>query len=349
MKRLSLDGIILISTSLIMLLGGVIKYISPEIFPLTALVGLLFPFALFVFLIGLVLRVSRGYWKGLVWPLIIILSTLSSIKATVGGLASSPELESVVEGESSLKLTSFNVRRMDEFKWLDGAETREALFDWMAEDSSDVLCLQEFPENLKSKLKQELRNYKVVTTGSPSGPVIATSYRVINHKSWHAVGEKHPRGLIADLLVNDDTIRVINVHLQSVGLGRNDYDAVREGTDADDRKRLLGRLSSAYSKRASQADQLQEIISSSPYRVVLAGDFNDTPVSYTTHTVRSSDRYLYDAFSISGSGLGATYVGDLPGLRIDYILHSDGIMSSDFTTHNIKLSDHRPISVKLKF
>ena len=65
MKRLSLDGIILISTSLIMLLGGVIKHISPEIFPLTALVGLLFPFALFVFLIGLVLRVSRGYWKSL--------------------------------------------------------------------------------------------------------------------------------------------------------------------------------------------------------------------------------------------------------------------------------------------
>ena len=70
----------------------------------------------------------------------------------------------MVEGESSLKLTSFNVRRMDEFKWLDGAETREALFDWMAEDSSDVLWLQEFPETLKanSSRTQELQscNYR---------------------------------------------------------------------------------------------------------------------------------------------------------------------------------------------
>ena len=144
MKRLSLDGIILISTSLIMLLGGVMKHISPEIFLLTALVGLLFPYALFVFLIDSFYVFLEDIGR-LVWPLIIILCTLSSIKATVGGLASSPELESVVEGESSLKLTSFNVRRMDEFKWLDGAETREALFDWMAEDSSDVLCLSRVP------------------------------------------------------------------------------------------------------------------------------------------------------------------------------------------------------------
>ncbi len=349
MKRLSLNGIILLLTSMIMLLGSVLQHISPEILSLTALVGLLFPFAFFVFLIGLVIRVIRGFWKGLVWPLIIIISTQSSIKSTVGGLSSSPELDSTIEYESSLKLTSFNVRRMDEFKWLDGADTRESLFDWMAEDSSDILCLQEFPENLKSKLKQVLKNYQVVTTGFSSGPVIATSYRVISQNSWYAVEEKYPRGLIADLIVNKDTIRVINVHLQSVGLGRKDYDTVKEVTDTDDKKRLLSRLSFAYSKRASQADQLKDIISNSPYRVVLSGDFNDTPVSYTVNTVKSSDRFLYDAFSISGSGLGATYVGDLPGLRIDYILHSEGIISSEFTTHDIKLSDHRPISVKLKF
>ena len=61
LKRISLDGLILVPSSGVMLVGGLCKFVSPEFVSWLAVVGLLFPFALFVFVIGLVLRVSRGY------------------------------------------------------------------------------------------------------------------------------------------------------------------------------------------------------------------------------------------------------------------------------------------------
>ena len=62
--------------------------------------------------------------------------------------------------------------------------------------------------------------------------------------------------------------------------------------------------------------------------------------------LRDDDRAvpLFDAFNSVGSGLGATYVGDLPGLRIDFIMHSDRLTPTHFTTHSLRLSDHRPVT-----
>ena len=339
LKRISLDGLILVPSSGVMLVGGLCKFVSPEFVPWLAVVGLLFPFALFVFVIGLVLRVSRGYWKGMIWPLVIVGCAYGDIGRTVGGLGGDAE----VEGETELSVTSFNVRRMDEYNWIDGDETRNELFEWMEGNSADVLCLQEFPSNMEPRLRQLLPRYSVITISQTSGPAFVSNRKVINGGKWSPNGKA--RGLYADILVDDDTVRVVNVHLQSVGLARDDYDAVRDGTDAEDRKRLLGRLSAAYKLRADQAQKLNDFIATSPYKTILAGDFNDTPISYALNCIEN----MNDAFTTSGSGLGATYVGDLQGLRIDYLLYSDSISCSEFTTHNIKLSDHRPIEGKFNF
>ena len=78
---------------------------------------------------------------------------------------------------------------------------------------------------------------------------------------------------------------------------------------------------------------------------MLAGDFNDTPVSYAINAIEN----MHDAFTVAGLGLGATYIGDLQGLRIDYLMYTDGLSAVDFTTCNIKLSDHRPITAKFNF
>jgi endonuclease/exonuclease/phosphatase (EEP) superfamily protein YafD len=58
---------------------------------------------------------------------------------------------------------------------------------------------------------------------------------------------------------------------------------------------------------------------------------------------------LCDSFSSYTTGIGATYVGDIPGLRIDFILHSESLSPFNFKTHSIELSDHRPVSVGFGF
>ena len=341
LDRISLDGIILIPSSLLMLLSVLCKFINPEVLPLYALIGLVFPFALFTFAIGLVLRVSRGYWKGLVWPLIILTCSFFDLQKTVGGIAS----DAGILNENSFSATSFNVRRMDEYNWLEGDLTRKDLWKWLGENDSEILCLQEFPSKMKGQLSKTLGNYSVFTSGQTSGTAIATSFQVIDKGMWVVSGEETTRGVFVDVIIGSDTLRVLNVHLQSVGLVSDDYDAVRDGTDSEDRKRLISRLSRAYSLRAKQARELNENISISPYEVLLAGDFNDTPVSYAVNAIEN----MHDAFTVAGLGLGATYVGDLKGLRIDYLMYTDGLSAVDFTTCNINLSDHRPITAQFNF
>lgn len=97
--------------------------------------------------------------------------------------------------------------------------------------------------------------------------------------------------------------------------------------------------------RAEQADLIAKHIKNCNYPVILCGDFNDVPMSYTYHTIANS---LTDAFRKSGNGVGATYTGTYMPFRIDFILYSKGLKAVDYKTGNISLSDHYPVSSTLQ-
>jgi endonuclease/exonuclease/phosphatase family metal-dependent hydrolase len=87
-----------------------------------------------------------------------------------------------------------------------------------------------------------------------------------------------------------------------------------------------------------------EHIRESPYPVIVCGDFNDTPFSYTYNELAKE---LKNAFVEAGSGIGATYNGPLPFLRIDNQFHSEELKAAGYETHyEMGLSDHFPISAK---
>lgn len=111
-------------------------------------------------------------------------------------------------------------------------------------------------------------------------------------------------------------------------------------------KDISYRLKYAFKKRAHQADVLTEHIQSSPYPVIVCGDFNDTPVSYSYRKIRKD---LVDAYIKSGRGIGNTYSGVFPSYRIDYILHSRDIQSVGFETIKVNYSDHYPVSCMFEF
>jgi endonuclease/exonuclease/phosphatase family metal-dependent hydrolase len=135
--------------------------------------------------------------------------------------------------------------------------------------------------------------------------------------------------------------------LQSIRFGQEDYKFINqigyniEEENTNGIKKILSRLKIAFTKRASQAESVAASIRNSNHPVVLCGDFNDTPSSYSYKTISEN---LCDAFRESGSGLGTTYAGPFPAFRIDFILHSPQIKSFEYTTISQKLSDHFPIS-----
>jgi len=348
-KRFRLDRFIVGPAGVLLIGAKLAEVISPEIISIFAIFGLIFPVVLLVFFVGVAMRMLRGGIKELVWPIILLIWIQSDISSTIGGWGTSPDIS---KDTHELSIATFNVRRMDEYNWLEGEKTRGEILEWLKKNRFDVMCFQEFPPAMSVEVSKAIGGEEVMMVGTGAGPATATSLKVINVEKWVAPGETRPLGIITDVISpgGNDTIRIFNVHLQSVGLGRNDYDAVRDGPDAEQSKKLWSRLSSAYSLRAVQAQAVHETVENSPFPIILLGDFNDTPVSYTLSTLcQSGESKLTDSYTSAGEGLGSTYVGYIPGLRIDYILSSSPLQTKSFTTHQIELSDHRPISATLVY
>src|SRR5690606_38970774 len=109
----------------------------------------------------------------------------------------------------------------------------------------------------------------------------------------------------------------------------------------DESRSYLRRCGEAYVKRAIQADSAARIIAKSPYPVLLCGDFNDLPGSYTYQTMRGN---LKDAFAARGRGLGRTYNLFSPTLRIDYVFYDPALLRIiGFQSLATTLSDHNPV------
>ena len=93
-------------------------------------------------------------------------------------------------------------------------------------------------------------------------------------------------------------------------------------------------------------EELKKLISETPYKMIVSGDFNDPPMSYTYHQI---SELLQDAFMESGKGLGGTFVGPFPSYRIDYIFHSPEIVPNNFKRGKNYHSDHRMLECELSW
>ena len=136
------------------------------------------------------------------------------------------------------------------------------------------------------------------------------------------------------------------MHLSSIHFNQEDYQFVKEFGNHEQEEEIKGsmniikKLRNAFKKRSAQAEKVAESIRQSPYPVIVCGDFNDTPASYTYQEI-SND--LIDSFEEKGKGTGSTYVGRFPWLRIDYILHSPSIQTLEYRNLAKNLSDHKAI------
>jgi endonuclease/exonuclease/phosphatase family metal-dependent hydrolase len=159
--------------------------------------------------------------------------------------------------------------------------------------------------------------------------------------------------IFTDVRMYGDTVRVYNLHLESIRFRKKDYEALKTFTGNEDQTNLDGpqliieRMRRAFIRRARQTDEIRKHLESCPHPIILCGDFNDTPNSYTYHQIAKN---LNDAFHEAGSGMGTTYIGMIPFLRIDYILYSPEFFTPlFFRIIPKKLSDHYPISSALRF
>jgi len=154
----------------------------------------------------------------------------------------------------------------------------------------------------------------------------------------------------ADIRKGDQTFRVYNVHFQSISFQPEDYRYLKKvtseiDTDVESSKKIGYRLKNAFLKRSNQARLLKEHTEKSPHPYIIAGDFNDTPISYTVKTI---SRGMNNGFREMGSGFGVTYNGAFPNFQIDYIFTSPEFTVKNYLIIKKKLSDHYPVRTDLE-
>ena len=157
------------------------------------------------------------------------------------------------------------------------------------------------------------------------------------------------------LMECENTVIVVNNHLESTHLSseeRNRYQEVLKGEVERDSAEaelwyILKKLSLHMADRAIQARTVNEFVEThSGYPIILCGDFNDTPVSYTRHTVAT---HLNDCFVSAGCGLGLSFNRKGFNLRIDHIMCSDDYEPVRcYVDNEMDASDHYPIVCWLK-
>lgn len=271
---------------------------------------------------------------------------------------SGPEQPTVQE----MKVLSYNVRLFDLYNWSHNKVTRDSIFALLHREDADVLCLQEFFQSndarffpTRSSLLKDFR-YKQAHEhythearyDQHFGIATFSTFPIVKKGFIDFPGTTNNVCIWSDIALTSDTIRVYNAHLASYHFGDEDYKFLQDldtDTHTDSLKlggeRILKRLRRGFRLRAGEVEKIAEHMRNSPHPVLYCGDMNDVPMSYGYASLRS---VLEDAFVESGTGLGGTYIGNLPSLRIDHILHGPELEAWDFRTLPNELSDHRAIS-----
>lgn len=154
-----------------------------------------------------------------------------------------------------------------------------------------------------------------------------------------------------DLQVAGTPLRIVNVHLQSIGLSDHDKQLYKKLTSnnlegrqdvSQVRHSLLGKLTGAFRRRAGEAHQLRDILGDTiaAPNVIVCGDFNDTPGSYSYRTIRGDD--LRDAYAECGTWPVFTFNRDRFYFNIDHILYRGQFQAIDYRLDRAGGSDHYP-------
>ncbi len=354
---LAFNGIAIIA----LLLSYAAAYVNPASFSPIAFAGLSYPVILAANLIFVF------FWLFVSWKYSLLSIIFIAVGwNNVGRLIEVHSEKKPDENVRYIKSVSYNIQNLVNestitTKHIQDFSNQSNILKFIKRENPDIVCLQEllydrkgfekFPAEFGKQIgckNYYFNNYYPRNENKKLDAIaIFTRYPIINN--GFIKYQTKTIAIFADIVTNDDTLRVFNLHLASLHFRNEDYSFISEidiqKKREDFRKgsgKILSKINQAFQKRGIQTSIIEGALSQSPYPVIVYGDFNDTPASYTYQKISKG---LSDAFVESGRGFANTYAGKLfPILRIDHILYDKSYSSINFKRHKIRLSDHYPIS-----
>lgn len=261
-----------------------------------------------------------------------------------------------------LKVMHWNCHGMGIFEKANVSSYEKKMMDYIHSVDADIVCLPEFnvpkyqimtPAANAIMRKNGFVDYRFQadnTLGRNTflGTAVFSRYPMFNFRANKLTDYIYL--LQADVRINTgDTLRMFFAHLNTFGLSDQDKDYIEKLTKnqtgvtagVNRARSYLWKFNYAFVRRAKEVAIANDIILQSPYPVIITGDLNDLPASYTYTQLKGE---LSDAFVEKGTGLGRTYNRLSPTLRIDFIFFDPTLLKcigyrSDYTA----LSDHNPV------
>lgn len=197
----------------------------------------------------------------------------------------------------------------------------------------DIICFQERPHtNLLAwnKVRAAFPTHRYAVKNSREDEVlnlaVLSRWPLRNLREWYFDGS-YNKILSVDVLIGSQTVRLFNAHLQTTG-----------ASSSNEGESILTALTNNAVKRNHQADMLAQAVRESRLPVIVCGDFNDTPTSYTYNAFEGS---LQDCFLETGHCLGGSYQPWGGLLRIDYTLVSKDFSVGEYKLTSNNWSDHK--------
>jgi endonuclease/exonuclease/phosphatase family metal-dependent hydrolase len=337
MKKLrGLDKLIFVVNSLMafaLLLSYILPYMAPKQFAYLSVLSLAVPALIIInilFAVYWLLNVKRQ----LILSLLILIIGYNHVFSLYKFSSS----KNVDDGQN-ISIMNYNVRLFNVFDWIKDTNVKQDISNFIAEKQPDILCIQEYRPDAKVNLEAYYKYEELSGKQVKNGQAIFTKFPIIKSGSIEFPNTSN-NAIYADVVKGLDTIRIYNVHLQSLGI-----DPTVEKLKNENSENLFKRVSSTFKMQQFQTELFLRHKKECPYKMIICGDFNNTAYSYVYKEIKGN---LKDAFKQAGNGFGRTFDFKFFPVRIDFVLVDEGFQVNSFKTYDVKLSDHYPVMAKVK-
>ncbi len=332
--------------SVVCVISYFVSALDPASFWMFSICSLIIP-VLFLINVLFILFWLVFYWKNAWLPVLTLLIGIQSWSLMFSFGEDSKEKKCL---QDPISIMSFNVYGLKQLK--DASEAKMLMkknrfTTFIRQHEPDILCVQE-----NNFFSDEIINntglYPYFHYLIQHGTAIYSRYPILD-KGTIDFGTKTNSCLWVDIFITGKKVRVYSVHLQSNRIVKDVTQMTDEREEENSEKiNLLKNILRKYRNtaiiRTRQAKMLLDHFATTANPCIVAGDFNDTPFS---HVYKLLSKNRSDSFLECGDGIGTTYVGALPGLRIDFVLGDEDKIK--FCSHKVlqtSYSDHNPVLVK---
>ena len=288
------------------------------------------------------------------WPFILFISSLFFGYSDWLLLYKFPSNK--ISTSNGLKVMSFNVRLFNSYNWIDLDDIPNQIESFILKEDPDIICFQEFSvEKSPEFLNYKHRYFQSLTKNGDNGLVILSKYPLYN-SGFIKFENSNNGGIYSDLKYKNDSIRIYNLHFESLQMSSNDSiksidytKNIKQGLD-----QLVNRIRQSESRKhikevfkiqERQVIRFNEVERKNENLSIICTDLNNNAFSKPYKLLTSN---YNDSFVQKGTGFGTTYkISSIP-FRIDFIMVDPRIKVIRFKTYDIKLSDHKPISAVLE-